>query len=118
MQIFSLAYDIRISGTIPHNAWELILLKKELKKDDKTDIEFSSQSAVIKGLTLEKTYVIKKHYILPIAIESTLQDVETYVENAETTNSELTQQKRIYNNEVWKIQTKNNKWEFIFRAKL
>ena len=101
-----------------NNAWELILLKKELKKDDKTDIEFSSQSAVIKGLTLEKTYVIKKHYILPIAIESTLQDVETYVENAETTNSELTQQKRIYNNEAWKIQTKNNKWEVIFRAKL
>ena len=101
-----------------NNAWELILLKKELKKDDKTDIEFSSQSAILKGLMLEKTYVIKKHYILPIAIESTLQEVEMYVDNAETTNIELAEQKKIYNNEDWKIQTKNNKWEVIFRAKL
>lgn len=104
-----------------NNVWELVLLKKDLKdldENEQSDIEFSSQSAILKTLFREKSYTLKQHYTLPIKIETPIGEVVKYVKESQETNIALEKEKNGDVNVAWKVQTKNNTWEVVFRGRI
>lgn len=112
---------------IKNNTWEIILLKKTNTLDEIEDIEFIYKSSIIEMLPMaDSYYIINQHYELPLPIQTPMDQVKEYVENSKITNKELDKEKvtrnnenidNIYENIAWKIQTKNNKWEVIFRGR-
>ena len=108
-----------------NNEWEVVLLRKELK-DEIENIDFSYKSFILEKLNGESYYKLHQHYVLPIPIETAINEVVEYINQSKTTNialdnerinQEKGNEKNIYENIPWKIQTKNDMWEVIFKGK-